>query len=479
MKKRTLFKPYSMESKRTLPFLLICFILTLTIFYACDKNSASSIRQQWFLYSGNKAVVADLISQLKNPLFSAALVSKCTACTPNWDSSLRVGAIGDTTSSILVPVVDHTGTLTEYIKVTTGKSKRVKSVQVMDYATDYIDNKSLSAKARTANELLALYLRKNKLPGSFSPDSVKQISKRALYAAVRKMLQKNPNAMSKARVATTVAGTKAVLTTDGTDEGTLCANSGRFTFSLDFDDPNCIDIVEDELNETFLENLNNACAQYADGNPSSQYMFQQEEISDDDEYTIDIGLSTTLEDDVQAIVDQALEQTANVFSSECDFTWTDISLNEAGSCISCCLSDPEATPTVTSESVTVSDECGLVGTSPSGLPMKTCTHTWSFLSYSVPLYKWGYNSTETTTEVQVNGAWTFNAVKHVSTSQTGQLPVCVSNPVKITSSTGSISQNALTAEMQLGYTATYNVTCCPVCTPVTNDLSSHATWPPQ
>lgn len=203
-------------------------------------------------------------------------------------------------------------------------------------------------------------------------------------------------------------------------------------------------------------------------------------VLEDDEIAWGLSLSPALEDDMPSIFAAALDQTAEEFSIECGFMWTNEEYDETN-CTSCCLSDPEAAPTITPASTLETYECGLVGKSPSGLPMKSCTLIWDFLDESLLVYKWSFWSTDTINEVQVNGAWTFNSIKHISISQTGQQPVCVTNTVTVTSSQGSFSGNPQMGEMQLFYTTNYDVSklCCPLCTAVSNNLQSHLLFPPQ
>jgi len=137
---------------------------------------------------------------------------------------------------------------------------------------------------------------------------------------------------------------------------------------------------------------------------------------------------------------------------------------------------------LSSESISenLSDNCGLEGTDPStGLPVKSCLHGWRFLRNTLAFYTWSYISREQSGLEKVDGIWKFKTVQHSGMDIEGTIPLCVSFSCNIGSAIPSISTSRQQARMDITFTTTLNVTCCPWCSPTNTTDSKYTTWNSQ
>ena len=129
-----------------------------------------------------------------------------------------------------------------------------------------------------------------------------------------------------------------------------------------------------------------------------------------------------------------------------------------GETVNCCISDPTAQLTSRSVSQTNSDKCGLETTDKlTGLPMKTCTHSWYFTTNSIMWYTWKYGSVEQAIETKQGGVWKFKSVNHQGMFTNGTLPPCMNSSCTISSAIPLISESV--ARMNLIYTITFTYPC--------------------
>lgn len=143
----------------------------------------------------------------------------------------------------------------------------------------------------------------------------------------------------------------------------------------------------------------------------------------------------------------------------------------------CCIPDPTIGINSNSISETISDNCGLESTNPStGNLTKSCTHTWAFNTVHLLFYTWKYISNEEAELEKESGVWKFKSVSHSGMDMSGTIPPCVSHSCAITTATPSISADKRYAQMNLLYTETSNVTCCPWCSPSYSTNSATSFW---
>ena len=144
----------------------------------------------------------------------------------------------------------------------------------------------------------------------------------------------------------------------------------------------------------------------------------------------------------------------------------------------CCISDPNMQWTTSSISETISDNCGLEGVDPiTGKGTKNCTHSWNFNSNTLLWYTWKYSSIETAELEKDAGIWKFKTVTHTGMSTNGTIPVCVNSNCTINSATPSISGDRSTAQMNIQYSISVNVSCLPWNSPTSKTGFQSTQWP--
>jgi len=130
----------------------------------------------------------------------------------------------------------------------------------------------------------------------------------------------------------------------------------------------------------------------------------------------------------------------------------------SGGTSDCCIPDPNAQLTSTSISQASGDGCGLETKDKlTGLPTKTCTHSWYFSTNSILFYTWKYGSTEQAMELKDNGIWRFKSVIHMGVITDGMVPPCMTSTCNISSAIPSFSGSV--AKMNLIYTLSISYPC--------------------
>lgn len=141
----------------------------------------------------------------------------------------------------------------------------------------------------------------------------------------------------------------------------------------------------------------------------------------------------------------------------------------------CCISDPNIQLSSSSISETISDNCGLENIDPAtGLPTKTCIHSWYFCSSTLVGFSWKYKSSEEAKLEKEGGVWKFKTVSHSSTGIDGTTPPCTDFNLSVTT-TPSISADKSVAQMFLSYTISFHINCLPTGTKTVSSNAS-TTW---
>lgn len=150
--------------------------------------------------------------------------------------------------------------------------------------------------------------------------------------------------------------------------------------------------------------------------------------------------------------------------------------NGGGGGEECCVpSNFQVTSNTTTQ--TQSPICGLEGIDPiTGRPIKTCTLSWTFLTNHLLFYTWSYVSREQVNLEKEAGQWKIKSVQHAGMDMQGTIPFCVSSSCNITSSVPSINANRTGGQMQIYYTTSMNVHCCPWCSPNSNTDNNSVTF---
>ena len=155
--------------KRTL---LLWGILPMLFFsISCKKRIESFELQQqlqWLNYTGSNEQVKKLIDELKQPGFSATLLSDCNTCMPAWDKLIVIGRIGDSLSYTLVPVLNKQDIAEAYIKIAREKNTHVKQVSTYSYNLNYVNDTDLYKKALTGIHFKQLASAGIRVPTGFS-----------------------------------------------------------------------------------------------------------------------------------------------------------------------------------------------------------------------------------------------------------------------------------------------------------------------
>ena len=142
----------------------------------------------------------------------------------------------------------------------------------------------------------------------------------------------------------------------------------------------------------------------------------------------------------------------------------------------CCF-DPDMQISVTSISEDAGTNCGLLGTDPvTGRPTKPCTYSWSFNKNTMGPFTWKYISIEEASLEKVAGVWKYKTFVHNGMGSSGAIPPCVSFSCNIGSATPSLSSDKTQARMDLVFTTSFNISCCPWCQPATETLTANDFW---
>jgi hypothetical protein len=146
----------------------------------------------------------------------------------------------------------------------------------------------------------------------------------------------------------------------------------------------------------------------------------------------------------------------------------------------CCISDPNLQWSSNSISEAGTDLCGAEFVEPvTGLLTKTCVHQWDFDTNTLLWYTWKFRSYENYVLEKSGGVWRFKTVTHGSIGRLGTVPPCVNATCTINSAISSISADRISAQMDIGYTVYFNITCCALCPPKTVTAIASSSWNAQ